>query len=97
MTAPGRNWPRRKLIYQRKSGKEAQLTVLTWSPRFELWSSQNYGQGTAKEISAVLRRWTDHLSKTGQPFTLIREDYRRRKLPSWFEIVKQQNRRPWQR
>ena len=97
MTAPARNWPRRKLIYQRKSAREAQLTVLTWSPAVGLWSSQNYGRGTASHVSAVLGCWVAHLEATGQPFTLVRENYRRRRLPDWLEIVNAQNRKAWHR
>jgi hypothetical protein len=90
-----RQFPRRKLIYQRKSAQAAQLTVLTWNDRIDLWGSQNFSTGSARKVSAVLAQWVNHLDKTGQQFTLLRQDFRRQALPEWQQVVKEQNRKPW--
>ena len=90
-----RVYPRRKLIYQRKSAQAAQLTVLTWHESIGCWGSQNFSTGTARKVSATLARWVEHLERTGQPFTLLQQDFRRKALPIWQQIVAEQNRKPW--
>jgi hypothetical protein len=84
-----------KLIYQRKSAKEAQLTVLTWHEAIGQWGSQNFSTGTARKVSATLAQWVHHLNNTGQQFTLLQLDCRRQTLPAWHQIVADHNRRPW--
>lgn len=90
-----RDFPARKLIYQRKSAHAAQLTVLTWNASLSLWGSQNYHTGNARKVSADLARWVSHLESTGQRFTLVRQNFQRQTLPQWQEIVSAQNRKPW--
>lgn len=92
-----RTYPRRQLIYQRKSAKVAQLTVLTWHPSIGLWGSQNFSTGTARKVSVVLADWLRHLDRTGQDFTLLQQDFRRQTLPDWPDIVEAANRKPWHR
>ena len=86
-----RNLPPRKLIYQRKSAKAAQLIVLTWHESVQMWGSQNYNRGTAAKVSAHLARFVDHFNKTGQQFTLLIERWERRQLPTWQSVVESQN------
>ncbi len=90
-----RQFPPRKLIFQRKSAKAAQLTVLTWHETLGLWGSQNFHTGNARKVAADLAQWVNHLERTGQRFTLIRQDCRRQSLPPWQAIVDGQNRKPW--
>jgi len=90
-----RTFPPRKLIYQRKSAKVAQLTVLTWHESVSQWGSQNFCTGTAAKVSAALLHWVRHLERTGQQFTLLQQDYRRQTLPAWQQIVADANRKPW--
>lgn len=90
-----RSFPPRKLIYQRKSAQAAQLTILTWHESVGCWGSQNFSTGTARKVSATLARWVEHLERTGQRFTLLRQDFRRQSLPEWQQIVAEQNRKPW--
>ena len=90
-----RTLPPRKLIYQRKSAKAAQLTVLTWHASVSQWGSQNFHSGTAAKVSAALLHWVRHLERTGQQFTLLQQDYRRQTLPAWQQIVTDANRKPW--
>jgi hypothetical protein len=90
-----RQFPPRKLIYQRKSAKQAQLTVLTWHESIGQWGSQNFSTGTARKVSATLTQWVRHLDRTGQRFTLLQLDCRRQTLPAWQQIVADHNRRPW--
>jgi len=92
-----RQFPPRKLIYQRKSAQAAQLTVLTWNESLRLWGSQNFSRGTARKVSAALAEWVWHLERTGQRFTLLRQDCRRQTLPEWQQIVADANRKPWHR
>jgi hypothetical protein len=93
--AADRVYTRRKLIYQRKSAQAAQLTVLTWRESLGLWGSQNFHTGNSRKVSAALNEWVSHLVRTGQPFTLVRQDFRRQTLPQWQEVVSAQNRKPW--
>ena len=90
-----RTYPRRQLIFQRKSAKVAQLTVLTWHESISLWGSQNFSTGTARKVSAVLADWIHHLDRTGQDFTLLRQDFKRQTLPDWPDVVEAANRKPW--
>ena len=90
-----RQFPRRKLIYQRKSATAAQLTVLTWHDSTDCWGSQNFCTGTAAQVSRALAQFVNHFERTGQQFTLLRQDYRRQTLPQWQQIVSAQNRKPW--
>lgn len=90
-----RTLPPRKLIYQRKSAQAAQLTVLTWHESVGCWGSQNFSTGSARKVSATVLHWVRHLERTGQQFTLLQQDYRRRQLPAWQQIVADANRKPW--
>ena len=90
-----RNFPPRKLIYQRKSAKVAQLTVLTWRESISLWGPDNFTTGTAAQVSDTLLQWIRHLSSTGQQFTLLQQDYRRQALPTWPQILHDANRKAW--
>jgi hypothetical protein len=90
-----RQFPRRKLIYQRKSAQQAQLTVLTWHEALDCWGSQNFCTGTAAKVGRSLAQFVNHFERTGQQFTLLRQDYRRQTLPQWQQIVAAQNRKPW--
>ena len=90
-----RQFPRRKLIYQRKSAAQAQLTVLTWRDSVACWGSETFATGTATKVSRDLARFVNHFDRTGQAMTLIREDWRRRQLPQWQQVVSAQNRKPW--
>jgi hypothetical protein len=90
-----RNFPPRKLIYQRKSAKVAQLTVLTWRESISLWGSENFSAGTAAKVSATLLHWVRHLDGTGQQFTLLQQDYRRQVLPTWPQILHDANLKSW--
>jgi hypothetical protein len=87
--------PPRKLIYQRKSAKVAQLTVLTWRDSISLWGSENFSVGTAAKVSATLLQWVRHLDNTGQQFTLLQQDYRRQTLPTWPQILHDANLKSW--
>ena len=90
-----RIFPPRKLIYQRKSAKVAQLTVLTWRESISLWGSENFITGTADKVSTALLHWVRHLDGTGQQFTLLQQDYRRQTLPTWPQILHEANLKPW--
>jgi hypothetical protein len=90
-----RSFPPRKLIYQRKSAKVAQLTVLTWRESISLWGSENFSVGTAAKVSATLLQWVRHLDNTGQQFTLLQQDYRRQTLPTWPQILHDANLKSW--
>jgi hypothetical protein len=90
-----RQFSRRKLIYQRKSAKQAQLTVLTWHESIGLWGSETFATGTAAKVSRDLARFVNHFDRTGQAMTLIREDWSRQTLPQWQQVVSAQNRKPW--
>ena len=90
-----RQFPRRKLIYQRKSAKAAQLTVLTWRDSLGLWGSETFVSGTAVRVSRTLAHFVQHFERTGQAITLIREDWRHQPLPHWQAVVAAQNHKPW--
>lgn len=90
-----RQFPRRKLIYQRKSAKQAQLTVLTWREAIDQWGSETFATGTAAKVSRDLACFVNHFDRTGQAMTLIREDWRRQTLPQWQQVVSAQNHKPW--
>jgi hypothetical protein len=90
-----RTYPPRKLIYQRKSATAAQLTVLTWNDSLDCWGSQNFCTGNAIKVGRSLAQFVHHFERTGQRFTLLRQDYRRQTLPQWQQVVAEQNRKPW--
>lgn len=90
-----RTYPRRKLIYQRKSAQAAQLTVLTWRESLGLWGSETFATGTARKVGRTLAHFVQHFERTGQPMTLVRQDWRRQTLPAWQDVVTAQNRKPW--
>ena len=90
-----RYFPPRKLIYQRKSAQQAQLTVLTWRESIGLWGSETFSTGTALKVGRTLAQFVQHFERTGQQFTLIRQDWRRQTLPQWQAVVAEQNRKPW--
>ena len=90
-----RQFPPRKLIFQRKSAQQAQLTVLTWRDSIGLWGSETFCTGNAAKVGRSLAQFVQHFERTGQQFTLIRQDYRRQTLPQWQQIVAAQNRKPW--
>ncbi|MFZ9267355.1 MAG: hypothetical protein ACO23P_11435 [Vulcanococcus sp.] len=90
-----RQFPRRKLIYQRKSANAAQLTVLTWRESLGLWGSETFATGTAAKVGRTLAQFVQHFERTGQAMTLVREDWRRQTLPQWQAVVAAQNRKPW--
>jgi hypothetical protein len=90
-----RQFPRRKLIYQRKSAAQAQLTVLTWRDSIACWGSETFATGTAAKVGRSLAQFVQHFERTGQQFTLLRQDYRRQTLPQWQQVVSAQNRKPW--
>jgi hypothetical protein len=95
MQPTARQYPHRKLIYQRKSAQQAQLTVLTWRESIGMWGSETFSHGPARKVDRTLAQFVNHFERTGQQFTLVRQDWRRQTLPAWQTVVAEQNRKPW--